>query len=129
MTISVTPMLMFAANADEAISFYVSLFDNSGVLSMEYYDAEQLGAEGLVKKALFVLAGQHLMACDKTAEQEFSFTPAISLQLQCDNTKHLQSILAQLSDGGQILTPATDTAAPFAWLTDRFGVSWQLSVA
>lgn len=130
MASSMVPMLMFTANADEAISFYVSLFENSGVLSMEYYGADEQGAEGSVKKASFVVAGQHLMATDSPTEHEFGFTPAISLLVECDSTEQLQNALAQLSEGGKVLMPADNYgfSEQFAWVSDRFGVSWQLSV-
>ncbi|WP_049723174.1 VOC family protein [Gilvimarinus polysaccharolyticus] len=130
MASNMVPMLMFAANADEAISLYVSLFENSGVLSMEYYGPDEQGAEGSLKKASFVVAGQHLLAIDSPIEHDFSFTPAISLFVECASTEHFQDALAQLSDGGKVLMPADNYGHSelFAWVSDRFGVSWQLSV-
>lgn len=127
---SMVPMLMFAANADEAISFYVSLFENSGVLSMEYYGADEQGVEGSVKKASFVVAGQHLMAIDSPVKHEFGFTPAISLFVECDSSEHFHEAFAQLSEDGKVLMPADNYGFSelFAWVSDRFGVSWQLSV-
>lgn len=127
---TMVPMLMFAGEADEAVSFYVSLFENSGVLSIEYYGPDEQGAEGSVKKALFVVAGQQLLAIDSPVTHEFGFTPAISLFVECDSKAHFQEASAKLSEGGAVLMPADNYGFSelFTWVNDRFGVSWQLSV-
>ncbi|WP_041521839.1 VOC family protein [Gilvimarinus agarilyticus] len=127
---AMVPMLMFEGDADEAIGFYVSLFEDSGVLSMEYYGADEPGPEGTVKKASFIVAGQALMAMDSPIKHEFSFTPALSLFVTCDNAEQLRAAYGQLLDGGEARMPVDDYGFSelFAWVDDRYGVSWQLNV-
>ena len=127
---AMVPMLMFEGDADEAIGFYVSLFEDSGVLSMEYYGADEPGAEGTVKKASFIVAGQSLMAMDSPIKHEFSFTPALSLFVTCDSAEQLKAAYEQLLDGGKARMPVDNYGISelFAWVDDRYGVSWQLNV-
>ena len=60
----------------------------------------------------------------------FTFTPAISLFVECEDEAELDTAFARLSDGGAALMPPGDYgfSRKFAWLADRFGVSWQLNL-
>ncbi len=126
----ITPFLMFAGKAEEAMRFYVSLFDGSEVLSIRRYGPNESGAEGSVMHATFSLGGQHLMCIDSNVEHAFTFTPAISLYVTCRSVEEVDRLFERLSDGGQILMPLGEYpfAERFAWVADRFGVSWQLAL-
>ncbi len=126
----ITPFLMFAGKAEEARRFYVSLFDGSEVLSIRRYGPNEPGAEGSVMHATFSLGGQHLMCIDSNVEHAFTFTPAISLYVTCRSVEEVDRLFERLSDGGQILMPLGEYpfAERFAWVADRFGVSWQLAL-
>jgi predicted 3-demethylubiquinone-9 3-methyltransferase (glyoxalase superfamily) len=115
--------------AAEAMALYVSLFEESRVLDIERFGAEE--EETGVKRARFVLAGREYIAMDSGREHPFTFTPAMSLFVDCDSEQQLDEAFAELSDGGTILMPlqAYPFSAKFAWLQDRFGVSWQLNLA
>jgi predicted 3-demethylubiquinone-9 3-methyltransferase (glyoxalase superfamily) len=115
--------------AEEAMNLYVSVFEDSRVLDIERFGAEE--DESGVKRARFVLAGREYIAMDSGMEHAFTFTPAISLFVDCESEQQLNAAFAELSDGGSILMPlqAYPFSARFGWLQDRFGVSWQLNLA
>jgi predicted 3-demethylubiquinone-9 3-methyltransferase (glyoxalase superfamily) len=122
---------MFEGRAEEAMNFYVSLFDDGQVLDIMRYDAAGPGAEGSVVKASFTLAGQTIMCIDSPAKHQFTFTPAMSLFVECESREQLESLVAALSEGGAFLMPPNNYgfSQRFAWLNDRFGVSWQINLA
>jgi len=123
-------VLMFEGKAEEAMRFYVSLFKGSAVTAMEKYGPNEMGAEGSIKKASFTLAGHEMACIDSSTKHGFSFTPSISLFVQCEDEAEMDRAFAALSDGGQLLMPLGNYgfSTKFAWLNDRFGVSWQLNL-
>jgi predicted 3-demethylubiquinone-9 3-methyltransferase (glyoxalase superfamily) len=127
----VTPFLMFTGRAEEAIRFYVSLLPGSELVALERYGPGGPGAEGSVRLAECVLAGQRVLAIDSPAVHDFGFTPATSLFVDCESEAELRGLFDALAEGGTVLMPAGDYgfSALFGWLNDRFGVSWQLNVA
>jgi predicted 3-demethylubiquinone-9 3-methyltransferase (glyoxalase superfamily) len=131
MPATVRPFLMFEGRAEEAMNFYVSLFDDGQVLDIMRYDAAGPGAEGSVVKASFTLAGQTIMCIDSPVKHQFTFTPAMSLFVECESREQLESLVGALSEGGVFLMPPNNYgfSQRFAWLNDRFGVSWQINLA
>jgi predicted 3-demethylubiquinone-9 3-methyltransferase (glyoxalase superfamily) len=127
----ITTFLMFGGQAEEAIRFYTSLFDNSHILSMNLYGADEPGAEGTVMHATFSLDGQLFMGIDSNIEHAFTFTPAISLHVSCETEAEIDRLFQALSQDGQVLMPLDSYpfSEKYGWLSDRFGVSWQLSLA
>ncbi|MGW5097199.1 VOC family protein [Streptomyces nodosus] len=126
----VTAFLMFEGNAEEAMTFYVSLFDDAEVVSMTRYGAEGPGKEGSVQHATFSLAGQQLMCIDSPLKHDFTFTPAISLFVQCENEAEIDRLYTALVEDGTELMPLGNYgfSTKFGWVNDRFGVSWQLNL-
>ncbi len=126
----ITPFLMFEGRAEEAMTFYTSLFENAEVVDITRYDAGGPGAEGSVQYATFSLAGQRLMCIDSAVRHDFGFTPAISLFVQCDSETELDRLYAALAEQGKELMPlgSYGFSAKFGWVNDRFGVSWQLNL-
>lgn len=122
--------LMFEGVAEEAISLYVSLFPGSEVQEIQRYGPGEMGAEGTVKVATFTLAGREFLCIDSPAKHAFTFTPSISVFVDCDGEAEMEAAFARLSAGGAVLMPPGDYgfSARFAWVQDRFGVSWQLNV-
>jgi predicted 3-demethylubiquinone-9 3-methyltransferase (glyoxalase superfamily) len=127
---SVTTFLMFDGQAEEAMTFYVSLFRGSEVTRIEKYGPNEPGREGSVRRADFVLTGHRMMCIDSPAKHAFTFTPSTSLFVECEDEAELNRAFAALSADGKVLMPPGDYgfSAKFAWLNDRFGVSWQLNV-
>lgn len=127
----IATMLMFGGRAEEAMRFYTSLFDDSGIESMQHYGAEYPGPEGQVVHARFRLNGQLLMAMDSHIEQSFTFTPSTSFFVTCPSESEVDRLYAALSEDGSVMM-ALDRypfATKYAWVQDRFGVSWQLMFA
>lgn len=117
--------------AEEAINFYVSLFPNSQVESMQKWQAgEQGGVEGMVKQAVFTLADTQYMASENPMDHKFSFTPAVSIFVTCQTGEELQDLFTKLSDGGSIMMPLGDYGfgKQFGWVADKYGMSWQLNL-
>lgn len=127
---TIKTFLMFAGRAEEAMNFYVSLFPGATVDSIERYGPDGMGAEGSVMKANFTLNGQPFMCIDSPVKHDFSFNPAISLFVDCASEAEIDRLFAQLGDGGQVLMPldAYPFSPKFAWVADRFGVTWQLNL-
>lgn len=128
---SITTFLMFQGRAEEAISFYISLFGGSEIKHIERYGAGEQGAEGSVKRATFTLAGRDYMCIDSPVKHAFGFTPSISLFVDCESEAELEDAFRRLSEGGGVLMPLGNYgfSTRFGWLADRFGVSWQLNLA
>jgi predicted 3-demethylubiquinone-9 3-methyltransferase (glyoxalase superfamily) len=127
----ITTFLMFEGNAEEAMTFYVSLFDDSSVVSISRYGADAPGSEGSVQHATFSLAGQQFMCIDSPAHHDFGFTPAVSLFVQCEDEGEIDRLYAALAERGKAHMPLGNYgfSTKFGWVDDRFGVSWQLNLA
>lgn len=131
---SISTFLLFAGKqhgkAEEAMNFYISLFPGSGIVSMEKYGKNEAEQEGTVKVAKFNLNGQPFMAIDSAAPHPFTFTPAISLFVELDTEQEIDEVYQKLVEGGMALMGlgAYPFAKKFAWVQDRYGVSWQLRI-
>ncbi len=126
----ITTFLMFTGQAEEAINLYLSLFKQSEIISLTRYGPnDESGVEGSVQDAIFSLNGQAFMAIDSQIEHGFTFTPSMSLYVTCDTEAEIDHLFANLAQGGEILMPLDSYpfSDKFAWIADRFGVSWQLS--
>lgn len=128
---TISTFLMFDGAAEEAMKLYVSLFRGSHIARIERYGAGEQGRTGSVKRAHFTVGGHDLMCSDSPLKHNFSFTPSISLFIDCESVPELDGAFHQLATGGQVLMPLDDYgfSARFGWVTDRFGVSWQLNFA
>ena len=126
----ITTFLMFDGKAEEAMRFYMSLFKRSEILGITRYGANEDGVEGTVKHATFTLNGQEFMCIDSSAQHGFTFTPSMSLYVRCDTEGEIDALFANLAQDGQVLMPLDryPFSAKFGWLSDRFGVSWQLNL-
>jgi len=129
---SATPFLMFQqAKAREAIDFYVANVPGSRVDSMQLFGAEGPGPEGTVLRAHVTIAGQKVMVHDSFIIHGFDFTPSWSFFLDCADEGEFDRLFETLSEGGAVLMPPANYgwSSKFGWLSDRFGVSWQLNLA
>lgn len=110
--------------------FYVSLFSRSEVKSIERYGSGGPGADGTVKRADFTLAGQDVICIDSPVKHGFSFTPSMSLFIECEDEAELVRVFGQLAVGGAVLMPVGNYgfSRKFGWVNDRYGVSWQLNL-
>jgi predicted 3-demethylubiquinone-9 3-methyltransferase (glyoxalase superfamily) len=112
----ITTFLTYDDRAEEAVDFYTSIFDDSRIVSATRYGAAGPGPEGSLMTATFELAGQEFMALN--GGPSFGFAQGISLFVDCETQEEVDKLWEKLSDGGE--------KGPCGWLTDRFGVSWQI---
>ncbi|MFE5218037.1 MULTISPECIES: VOC family protein [unclassified Streptomyces] len=127
----ITTFLMFEGDAENAMTFYSTLFDDAEIVSIQRYGADGPGKEGSVQHATFSLAGEQFMCIDSPAKHAFGFTPAISLFVQCADEAEIDSLYTALAEQGTELMPLGDYgfSPKFGWINDRFGVSWQLNLS
>jgi predicted 3-demethylubiquinone-9 3-methyltransferase (glyoxalase superfamily) len=125
----ITNFLMFNGKAEEAMNFYISLFPNSQIVNITRYKAKEAGPEGTVFLARFTLNGQEFMCIDSPVKHEFTFTAAMSLYINCESEDEIDKLFKEISHEGSIFMPlaAYPFSKKYAWLSDRFGVSWQLN--
>jgi predicted 3-demethylubiquinone-9 3-methyltransferase (glyoxalase superfamily) len=112
----ITPFLWFDGKAEEAAKFYTSIFANSKVTKTTRYGASGPGAKGSVMSVIFELEGQEFYALN--GGPQFAFTPAISLFVNCETQAEVDALWEKLSAGG--------AKQRCGWLTDQFGVTWQV---
>lgn len=127
----ITPFLTFQKeDAEEAINFYVSLFENSKIISIQHWGKDGPGKEGTVMHAIFELNGQRFMASDSPPIHNWDFTPAVSNYVECENEEEMKELWSKLSENGQVAMPLDNYgfSKKFGWVVDRFGVSWQLNL-
>ncbi len=108
-----------AGRAEEALRLYTSLFKDSQIKQIERYAAGEGDTEGTIKHARFSLAGQEFVAMDSSLDHQFGFTPAFSFFVECKDQQEVDYFWEELiKDGGE--------PSMCGWLTDKFGVSWQI---
>ena len=116
----ISPFLWFDDKAEEAAKFYVSVFKNSKIVSMSRYREEASAASGRpagsVMTVSFKLNGQEFSALN--GGPIFKFTPALSLVVNCETRQEIDRLWEKLSAGGE--------KGQCGWLTDKYGVSWQI---
>ena len=112
----IAPFLWFDTKAEEAANFYVSLFKNSKITSVNRYGEAGPGPKGTVMAVTFELEGQQFMALN--GGPQFTFTPAISFFVNCDTQQEVDDLWQKLSAGGK--------PNRCGWLDDKFGVTWQI---
>ncbi len=127
---AVATFLMFDGSAEPAMNLYISLFSDSHITQIDRYGPGEPGSEGTIKVADFVLAGHRMKCIDSPIKHEFTFTPSMSIFVDCTNESELENAFKQLSEGGAVLMPLDNYgfSQRFGWLNDRFGVSWQLNL-
>lgn len=120
-----------AGKAEEAITLYTSVFQNSDIVNIEKYGSGENDKEGLVKIAKFTLNGIEFMAMASSLDHQFTFTPSVSLFVECESLEEIERAYRTLIDGGSELMPLDNygIGQQFGWLNDRYGVSWQLNLA
>jgi predicted 3-demethylubiquinone-9 3-methyltransferase (glyoxalase superfamily) len=121
---AITPTLMFVGEqcgkAEEAINFYVSVFDDAQVDGvLRYENNEAPDKQGTIKHAAFTLEGQDFAAMDSARGHNFAFNEAISLMVHCDTQEEIDYYWGKLS--------AVPEAEQCGWLKDKFGFSWQIA--
>ena len=123
----VAPFLMFVGVAEQAMNRYVSLFKGSAITRVERWPPGE--GQG-IKRGEFRLGGREFLCFDSPIEHEFTFTPSLSIWVDCEDEAELQAAYTELCTGGQVLMPLDNYgfSTRFGWVNDSFGVSWQLNL-
>ncbi len=117
-------------NAENAMNFYVGLFDNSKIIKIDRWGENSPGKEGQIMHATFELNGKLFMCSDSPPIHDWDFTPAISNFVECGNDAEIERLFSELSEGGTVTMPLNNYgfSQKFGWVIDPFGISWQLNL-
>lgn len=116
MSQKITTCLWFDTQAEEAATFYTSVFKNSRITNVAHYGEAGPREAGMVMTVSFELDGQPFTAIN--GGPEFPFTEAVSLEIICESQAEVDEYWSRLGDGGE--------EGPCGWLKDRYGLSWQV---
>ena len=118
----IAPYFLFVGkqcgHAEEAMKRWTALFPHSRIDNVMRCGPGEETPEGAVRVARFTLDGQSFMAADSGFEHAFTFTPALSMYVNCGTQREVDALWEGLLDGGR--------ASRCGWLEDRYGVSWQI---
>lgn len=114
--LGITPNLWFDTEAEEAATFYTSIFEDSKITNVLRYGEAGPRPAGMVMVVSFELRGQEFTAIN--GGPEFRFDEAISFEVKCESQQEVDRFWEQLSEGGE--------EGPCGWLKDKFGLSWQI---
>lgn len=124
--------------AEEAIKFYTTIFPNSEIKSIiRYQEGEAGGTPELIKYGVFTLNGTEYRVSESNFNHAWSFTPGVSLFVDCKSEHEIQTLFEKISsNGGQVMVPLDDYGSEnygfgkkFGWCEDKYGISWQLNLS
>lgn len=133
----VSPYISFGGNCGEAIEFYEKAF-NVKAQVMCYKDAPpdsgyelSKGTENLVMHAQFQIDDETIMLCDMPPEYPLKAGDNIAIMLDFDSVETAKTVFAALKEGGEVAMELSETfwSKCFGSLTDKFGISWNISLA
>jgi len=113
----ITVYLWFDGNAEEAVTFYTSMFPGSRIVEAIRYGDAGPGPKGSVMSVVFEMDGRRYMALN--GGPRYKFTPAISLFVSCEDQAEVDRLWNRILETG-----GKPTAC--GWIDDRFGLSWQI---
>ncbi|MEM9777282.1 MAG: VOC family protein [Chloroflexota bacterium] len=116
--------LMFEGKAEEAMNFYVSLFVSAEIGDVQKYE------NGTIMQAELNLGSHELIVIDSPINHDFTFTAATSIFVDCESEAELDQLFEALGQDGNVFMPLADYgfSQKFGWVSDRYGVSWQLNL-
>ena len=112
----ITPFLWFDNQAEDAARFYVSVFKNATLGKVLYYGEAGPAPKGTVMTASFTLEGQEFTALN--GGPHYKMSPATSFVVHCKSQDEVDHYWDRLVEDG--------TPQQCGWLTDKFGVTWQI---
>ena len=112
----ITTFLAYEDRAEEAVEFYTGIFPGSRITGTTRYGDANPAQKGSLMTATFELAGQEFIALN--GGRSFTFSQGISLFVDCESQDEVDELWERLSEGGE--------KGPCGWVTDKFGVSWQV---
>ena len=117
-------------DAEDAMNFYVRLFNNSRIIDIKRWGKEESGKEGTIMLATFSLNGNLFMCSDSPPIHDWDFTPGVSNWVDCKSDEEIERLYSELSVDANVIFPldSYSFSPKFAFLEDKFGVSWQLNL-
>lgn len=112
----IIPFLWFENQAEEAVNYYINIFNNSSIINITYYGEAGPGPMDNVMTITFELEGQEFTALN--GGPMFKFTEAISFYVKCTSQDEVDYYWEKLTEAGE--------EQPCGWLKDKYGVSWQI---
>jgi predicted 3-demethylubiquinone-9 3-methyltransferase (glyoxalase superfamily) len=112
----IIPNLWFDTEAEEAATFYVSVFKDGRIVNVTHYTEAGPREAGMVMTVEFELGGQRFVGIN--GGPDFKFDEAVSFQIVCEDQEEVDYFWAELGEGGE--------EGPCGWLKDRYGLSWQV---
>lgn len=128
----IIPHLWFDDQAEEAVAFYTSIFDNSKIGHKTRYGKEEYEIHGQPEVKImtveFEIANHNFIALN--GGPHFKFTPAISFYVTCETEREVDELWNQLSEGGTPMMPLDkyEWSEKYGWIKDRYGLTWQISL-
>ncbi len=129
----------YCGKAEEALQFYTSLFPDSSIDRItKYQPGEPGGTPDLIKYGEFTLNGTTYMVSESNYDHKWSFTPGVSLFVDCNTEEEVDDLFQKLSsDGGMVMVPLDNYAGEgdygfgekFGWCQDKYGINWQVNLA
>ena len=126
----INPFLWFDDNAEEAVNFYTSVFQDSKIKTTTRYNEASAKAAGRPKDSVMTIAfelyGQSFVAIN--GGPVFKFNPSVSFIVNCKTGNKVQELWDKLSAGGLVRMPLDKYpfSEKYGWIEDKYGVSWQL---
>ena len=123
-----TPFLMFQGEAVNALALYRAAFADFEELVLQLHADGPMA--GQVAMARIRIGGQEVMLNDSPPVHAFTFTPASSIFVECDDENQLRGLAETLGEGGSVMMEIASYgfSTLFTWIADRFGVSWQFNL-
>jgi predicted 3-demethylubiquinone-9 3-methyltransferase (glyoxalase superfamily) len=116
----ITPYLWFDSNAEEAVTFYTSIFKDSRIVTRSRYGDSGPRPKGSIMAIAFRLEGQNFVAIN--GGPHFKLNEAVSFYIGCETQEEIDGLWDKLLAGGGEVQAC-------GWLKDRFGLSWQINYA
>lgn len=113
---TMVPSMVYSDRAEEAVNFYMDVFEHGEILRKMYYKEGHPGPAGTLCCIYFELFGQRLTAVN--GGEYFNFSLGVSLYVAAESQEKIDRYYTMLSEGGE--------AQPCGWVTDKFGLSWQI---
>ncbi len=117
-------------NAENAMNFYVDIFDNSKIEDVIRWTKDAPGEEGKIMTAKFYLNGSLFMCSDSPPIHKWDFSPAVSNFVECKSEAEIERLFSRLSENGNITMPLNNYgfSKKFGWVIDQYNISWQLNL-
>ncbi len=124
----ISMFLTFSGQAEEAVQFYVDLFDEAKIVSTRYFEEGEPGELGKVYTIVFEIGDQKFMAMDMEKKYAVDFSWATSIFIETRNEEEFNRLFEGLKAGGTVMMGPEEMGiySKVAWVTDRFGPTWQL---